>query len=156
MSTPDRLAGWLRLWPLGLLATLCGCGSQAQLLGAWGQYVFSAQDVLACPGQQVQLRSCLEGGDLLSDQPGYLVRYRLGPRVLAVAQTDEEGYATAEFTPRAVGDYHIVAEVVPMGFAPGTAPPPADLLVSCRPADTPILVVDLDKTVVASDFRRVL
>ena len=133
-----------------------GCAGQGQVFAGEEGQLFWAQDVLALPGEQVPLRARLQGGDLLGDRRGYLVRFVLDGQVLAVTQTDREGYVQAWFTPPACGDYRIEVQLSPVGWPSGEVPPPADLLVQCRPADQPMLLVDMDKTVVKSDFRQVL
>ena len=146
----------VRATALVLLAALAaGCGAQDVLLGARQGYLFTAADVLALPGEEVFLRAHLQGGDLLRDQPGYVVRFQRGGELVKAAETSAEGVATIAFTPPAPGDYVFRADLSPNGF-PADPPEPVDLLVRCRPADAAVLIVDLDKTLVASGFQEVL
>jgi hypothetical protein len=138
---------------MALLAA--GCGAQDVLLGARQGYLFTATDVLALPGEQVMLRAHLQGGDLLRDRPGYVVRFSRGGEFYLAAETGPDGVAAVSFAPPAPGDYVVRADLAPSGF-PAEPPQPVDLLVACRSADAPLLIVDLDKTLVASGFQEVL
>jgi len=146
------MARWLALL---LPAAAVGCGAQPTLLGTRGTYLFVARDVLARPHEAVLLRAKLHGGDFLTAEPGYVVRFLRDGVLFKAAQTDAEGVARVTFTPSAAGDHVFRAALSPIGFA--EAPPgPQDLLVACRPADAPLAVVDLDRTLVAGGFQEVL
>jgi len=137
------------------LAVGGGCGAQEVLLGAKGGYLFTVFDDLALPGQEVALRARLQGGDFLRDQPGYAVRFWLSGAFYKAAETGADGVASVSFTPDQTGDYPFRAELAPSGFA--AAPPePVEGILACRKADSPLVVVDLDKTLVASGFHQVL
>lgn len=112
-----------------------------------------AQDVLALPGEQVVLRVRLESGTFLSDERNRTVRFVLNGQVHAIAVTDREGFAEAVFVPRSPGDYLFRIE---MPGDDGDPWPQPDLLVSCRGANEPITVVDLDGTLMERDWKRVL
>ncbi|MGB2936882.1 MAG: hypothetical protein WBD05_01585 [Phycisphaerae bacterium] len=135
--------------------SVAGCGTQNVLLDAQEGYLFTAYDAVALPGENVALRARLQGGDFLRDQPGYVVRFRKNGTFYKAAETDSDGFATATFTPEAPGDYVLRADLSPNGF-PHEPPAPTSLLVRCRAAETPMLIVDLDKTLVASGFEQVL
>jgi hypothetical protein len=137
----------------GLL--LGGCGTQRVLLGTEGSYFFVGYDQLTTPGGAAVLQTRLQAGDLLANQPGYTVKYFLGPDLYAAALTDQDGYARAPFTAESPGDYIFKAQPAPTGFSQ-TPPEPMDIFIASRPADTPLLIVDLDKTIVESGFRQVL
>ena len=137
------------------VAGVGGCGAQGVLLGTEGSYVLTVMDALAVPGQPVELRARLEAGDLLKSQAGHVVRFARGGKLFKAAETDEEGAAAVAFTPDEPGDFTFVADVAPGGM-PDAPPPPQELRVVCRSADAPMVVVDLDKTVVASGFHAVL
>ena len=143
-----------RMWLvfLGLLPAVCGCGTQQVLLGTEGEYLFTAFDALALPGEEVTLRARLQAGDLLGARGGYVVRFLRGGRLYKAAETDGSGVALVGFTPSAPGDYRFTAELSPSGFSQD----PRELLVACRGPQQPLLVVDMDKTVVASGFDQVL
>ena len=137
------------------MAVLSGCGSQSVLLGSSGQHSFVAMDAVALPGETVDLRARLEAGDLLADQPGYVVRFLRGGQLYKAAETQENGEARVAFTPDAVGRYEFSAELSPNGF-PGVPPDPRPIVVACIDADAPAMIVDLDKTVVKDGFDEVL
>ncbi len=141
----------------GALAAVAaaGCGTQDVLLGAHEGYLLLGYDALALPGEQVVARARLLGGNYLAAQKGETVRfYRSGTFHMAAA-TDDEGVASVPFTPAAPGEYPLQAEVSPVHLE-AAPPPPATVLVACRKADTPQIVIDLDKTLVASGFHEVL
>lgn len=139
---------------VGVLAA-GGCGTQWVLLGTEGEYLFTAFDALALPGEAVTLRARLQAGDFLMSRPGHVVRFLRGGRLFKAAETDAAGVAAVTFTPDAPGDYHFTAEVSASGFA-DELPGPQELLAACRAPDAPIVVVDMDRTLVASGFDRVL
>ena len=139
----------LLLLALSLSLYTSGC---SLLLGR-DEYLFYAADVLAPPGQQVRLAARLEHGEFLKDQEHKTVEYYLGGQLLGRARTDEDGRASLDFTPAQVGDYIVRLECRPK---PGTPVARAELLVCCRPSDTPLCVVDIDGTLVASGFLEVV
>lgn len=138
-----------------LLLCLAGCGAQQALLGSQGKYVVTTYDVIVAPGQEAMLRVRLRSGDLLGDMPGYVARYYLDGRLYKTAETDDEGFASAAFTPSAENDYRFTVEFASVGF-PEAAPAAQPLLVRCRSADAPLAVVDLDNTLVASPVEAIL
>jgi len=132
-----------------------GCGAQEQLLGSSGAYLPTAGDALALPGRAVDLHAQLRAGDLLRGQAGWDIRFYRDGELFKVAETDDDGEAVVSFTPPAAGDYVFTVAAAPGGLA-DDPPPPQMLLLACRAPDTPLAVVDLDKTVVASGFEAVL
>jgi len=144
------------IYALPALAALAGgCGTQGALLGSEGSYLLTATDVLAVPGERVELRARLEGGDMLQPQAGHVVRFCRDGKLYRAAETDEDGVATVRFTPKGPGDIEFVADVSSAGM-PDEPPRPQVLTVTCRSAAAPMLIVDLDKTIVASGFHTVL
>jgi hypothetical protein len=143
--------GWL------LVATMFvgGCGAQSVLLGTTSEHLFVTMDAVAVPGEEIAVRARLQGGDFLRAKSGYVVRFYKADELFAAAETDGDGMATVTFQPTAVGDFPIRAELAAAGFE-GNRPEPQELLVICRAADTPIVVVDMDRTVVADGFHAVL
>lgn len=143
------MAAWL------CAAAMSGCGTQELLLGTKGSVLFTAMDALTTPGEPVELRAQLRAGDLLRGRPGYAVRFYRGGKLFKVAETDDDGVAAVAFTPTAPGDFAFEAALAPLGLAE-EPPAPRKLTVACRAPETPIAVVDLDKTVVATGFHTVL
>jgi len=139
----------------GAASALAGCGAQGTLLGAERGHLFVACDVPATPGQSVQLRVRHQSGDLLADRAGHVVRFCLDGKLYRAAETDADGVATVTFTPPKPGQYLFTASFSPNGFA-DDPPSPVQLRVACMPADTPIMIVDLDHTLVAGGFEQVL
>ncbi|MCD6303397.1 MAG: hypothetical protein J7M21_00360 [Planctomycetes bacterium] len=139
-----------------LLAVLAaGCGAQQTLLGARSSYLLTVTDVLSRPGEPVELKARLREGDFLRGAAGCAVWFYRQGRLFKVAETDSQGLATVTFTPPRDGDYVFSVAVAPIGLA-DEPPAPRELLVACRRADTPIVVVDLDGTIVAGGFQAVL
>jgi len=136
-------------------AAMSGCGTQEVLLGTRGSYLFTAMDALAVPGRETLLRAQLRGGDMLRGRGGYAVRFYRDGKLYKVAETDADGIAAVSFTPPAPGDYVFTAELAPIGLAE-EPPDPLELLLACRAPDAPMVVVDLDKTIVATGFHAVL
>jgi len=145
----------LAVLPALSLLPLCGCGAQSLILGTQGEHLFAGYDVLALPNEEVALQARLQGGDFLRGMPGYAVQFARDGQPYKTAETDKDGLARASFAPAAPGDYLFSAALSPTGF-PSTPPPPTDVLVACRKADAPLMVVDLDKTLVESGFDQVL
>ena len=149
----------MRRWTVLLVSlagfTAGGCGAQGILLGTTGGKLFTTMDALALPGEEVALQAKLQGGDFLRARPGYVVRFSRDGQLFKAAETDGDGVASVSFTPAAAGDYIFTAEVSPAG-QDEEVPAARMLRVTCRDANTPIAVVDLDKTVVASGFHTVL
>ena len=140
---------------LALLASAsAGCGLVGHILGKDCLYQVNGYDVVTVPGETIQVRARIAAGDFLDDPPGVPIRFERDGRTVAQVPTDDEGYAAFAFTPDAPGDYVFTASLAP-GVTPDP-PPPAQVLVTCRDAAAPLLIVDLDKTVVASGFKTVL
>jgi len=140
---------------VGLAACMAGCGLEHLIFGTQGSYLLTAHDTLALPGEQVTLKARLEGGKFLRDQPGVPLQFQCEGLLNCRVATDSEGCATTPFRPAAPGDYLVTVSVEP-GILKNTAPESAVLLVTCRKADAPLAIVDLDKTLVASGFKAVL
>jgi len=134
--------------------SVSGCGVGGLLLGTDSDYMFFALDSVAKPNEEVMVRARLES-DRLSGMEGYVVRFYRDGDLYKTTETDSGGVAEVSFTPDALGTYMFRAEVDEAGF-PNDAPGPQDLVVACYDPDAPMVVVDLDKTVVASGFHVVL
>jgi hypothetical protein len=140
---------------VGTLAAAAGCGAQEVLLGAERGYLLTTYDALALPGETVDLRAGLQAGDFLADQPGHVVRFHRDGALYKAAETGGNGVAVVSFAPAEPGLVPFVVEPAAAGF-PDEPPPPAELLVGCFRAEAPLVIVDLDKTLVASGFSAVL
>ncbi len=138
-----------------VLFVTCGCGSQSILFEGEGEYLFTAFDAIALPGERVELRARLQMGDLLESRGGCVVRFLRDGQLYKAAETADDGIAVVTFVPEKPGAYRFTAELSPNGF-PDVPPPPQELLVACRKSDEPTIIVDLDKTLVASGFHLVL
>ena len=137
------------------LVLLAGCGAQTVLLGTSGGHLFVGYDQLVTPGEETVLEARLQSGDLLSDRPGHAVRFLLDGRLYGITLTDREGMAQLPFTPQREMDYFFIATPTATGF--WSDPPSAvDVLVACRRSDAPLLIVDIDRTLVESGFTQVL
>jgi len=138
-----------------LVGLAAGCGAQGIILGTDGEYLLTVRDAVAPPGKEVGLVARLQEGDLLRGRQGHVIRFKRGQDLFKAAETDADGVARVTFTPDAPGDHVFAVEVAAAGL-PGDPPEPRDLLVACRSPDTRMVIVDLDKTVVASGFHTVL
>jgi len=132
-----------------------GCGVQSTILDTGNVYFFTANDCLVLPAQTAELQAQFRSGDFLQPQPGYSVRFFHQARLFKAALTDDAGQATVTFTPDTPGDYLFQAALAPLEL--GEMPPePSEFIVTCRQADELLMIVDLDKTIVASGFQAVM
>jgi hypothetical protein len=152
MSPSRRLALFAMLL---LAAGAAGCGFLRDIFGEEEGYLFAGRDVLAVPGEEVAVRARLQSGSFLRDKVGVPVRFEYGGRLLGEVLTDKDGCASVPFTPPAPGDYVVTAAAIPESHKV-PPPTPVEALVCCREAGAPLIIVDLDKTLVASGFKKVL
>ncbi len=155
--TKTQRAAFLGLMFLSSLGPV-GChGPDAitKALGMQGPYLFYGFDTIVLPGRPADIAVRLQKGPYLNDEEGVLVRFERNGQFVALSRTDDEGYARATFTPPEPGDYLVTARTVG-GDPDEPDPEPVRVLVACRKADTPIAIVDIDKTLVASSFDTVL
>lgn len=142
---------------LAVVALAAACCAQEeivrQLLGTDADCLLNTHDVLAVPGQTVALRVTLDLLPFVGETPESEIRIRMGEAFSASVLTDPSGQAVTTFTPRSPGDYVFTVDVAP-NDAFEILPRPMELRVTCREADTPIIIVDLDDTVVATDVLR--
>jgi len=132
-----------------------GCTAQKILLGTKGQYLLTTRDNLVLPGEPVTLIARVQSGDMLKSQVGCVVRFYRDGRLYRVTETNQDGQALVCFQSEQPGDIQFQVVVSPVGLH-DVAPAPQTLRVSCRNPDTPMVIVDLDKTIVASGFHTVL
>ena len=115
-----------------------------------------AHDVLAEPGTEVTLEAGLRSGLRLTGEEGRRIQFHLDERRLGEVPSDTDGNAAVRWTaPETCGDYVIRVRIKP-DDQPDKPVEETQLLVAVRKPDTPMVVVDLDKTVVASGFAWVL
>ncbi|MBN1845603.1 MAG: hypothetical protein JW810_07965 [Sedimentisphaerales bacterium] len=140
----------------GLLPlSLAGCGTQKVLLGTEGHYLLTTMDEMVLPGKSVSLTARVQAGDLLRPQVGCVVRFYRDGCLYRVTETDQEGLGSVRFRPDRPGDFPFEVVISPVGLR-DTAPAPQTLRVCCRAQDAPLVIVDLDKTIVADGFHAVL
>jgi len=126
--------------------------------GELGQ-VLLAHDVLVHPGEEVTLRASLRGGFRLEGVEGVRIQFHLDERRIDQMTTGPNGNVRTRWTaPEEPGDYAVRVRVKPddQPEDEGDHTAPTRLLVAVRRPDVPLAVVDLDKTLVASGFHRVL
>jgi hypothetical protein len=155
-SGRTRRAALLLIASLGLLIAAAGCSKTVQTVFSTDNgCLFSGFDVLVAHGEEAAVRVRLQSGKFLRDRPNALVRFSVDNYQPREVVTDDEGYATISFRPPAPGNYVVRAEVLPCE-ACKVQPSPIEVLVACRRANTSVVIVDLDKTIVASGFKKVL
>ena len=121
--------------------------------------LFYAFDSLAHPGKPVDLFVQIKKLKGFSGVAGLTVEFKLDGKSLGSAVTDDDGYAKLAWTPPEARDYDIAAAITASKrdeFEPLTKLPATRLLVAARAKDAKFVVIDLDHTVVASSFFRVL
>ncbi len=136
-------------------ALLLGCGAQETVLETEGSYLFFGRDVLTTPASEARLEARLLAGDFLSARPGYVARFSRDGALYRSAETGPDGVASVTFTPKKPGDYLFEVQLSHKGF-PQDPPPPAEVFVVCRTKETPLAIIDMDHTLVASGFEAVL
>ena len=137
---------------LGLLFC-AGCARINRYLGADGDYLLKAYDVLALPGERVQLSTRLQSGTIQRDLSGHSIRIHRNGWLVETVTTDDEGFGLMDFTPHRPGDYIFSIEAEPGGLK-STPPEPVELLVACRASAEPIVIVDVDKTLAHTESWR--
>jgi hypothetical protein len=118
--------------------------------------VLLARDLLVEPDREVSLEASVRTGLRLTGIEGKRVQFYGGEELLGETRTNRTGDAAFKWkVPAKAGDYVFTVRLNPQDQPD---PPVRDtqLLVAARTADTPMVVVDLDKTVVASGFATVL
>lgn len=150
--------GWRTMVMLAALvgsAGLAGCGMQDQVLGAKGGLLLQGFDVLARPGGAVTLTARVQGGDYLAGMEGYLVGFYRLDHKLGEIRTDEDGFAEMAFTPAEAGDHVVLARLEDPDVRK-YAIEAVEIVVAAREPSARMLVVDLDRTLVAGGFGQVV
>ena len=145
------------LYPLclALFFVSIGCTTQSWFTQSEKGVLFLGFDTLAKQGEQVKVSAKLQFGDFLSPRPNYLVSFFLSGKLMGRARTDEDGIAEIDFVPEKPGLFNFEARLDPQETGLEKAPE-ANILVCCPETDRRLMVVDLDKTLVASGFYTVL
>lgn len=161
------LYGWIVL----LIASGgCGFGKAKDLLSDYRSgamvaadhgVLFYGQDVIAHPGQKVTLRAVICSPRSMDGIEGVEVAFALNGRHLGVSTTDGKGMALLSWVVPPQGYYRI--QIQPISLPRNldedykdALDARAGFLVTAREPDTPIIVVDLDHTVVAGGWVDVL
>ncbi len=121
--------------------------------------VFYAFDTLAYPAEPVALVAQVRSAKDLTPIAGVTVAFSRGDWVAGRITTDAKGVASMKWTPPAKGNYSFKARIVSVpdeSLRQLLAVRPSTLLVAARDKKAPQVVVDLDHTVVASNFMLVL
>jgi len=121
--------------------------------------LFCALDTLAYPREPVDLVAKLRSAKDLTPIAGVTVAFARGDWVAGRITTDANGVAAMQWTPPRRGDYSFEARIVGVpneSLADMLGVKPSALLVAARGRKAPQVVVDLDHTVVDSNFIRVL
>ncbi len=150
MASRDRL----RLIVLSLFAAaaLGGCGPKGDVHGG---LLLQGFDTLAYPGEQGTLTARLQGGDYLKGMEGYLVGFYQLHRKVGEARTDDEGLAEIAFKPETVGNHVILAKLEDPDVRKYSVPA-VEIIIAAHDKSAPMVVVDLDRTIVKSGFDQVL
>ena len=118
--------------------------------------VLLARDLLVEPDAEVTLEASLRTGLRLTGIEGKRIQFLLADEPIGEVRSNRTGDVALRWkAPAKPGDSVIKVRVNPQD-QPAQPIEDTELLVAARKADTPIAVVDLDKTVVASGFAWVL
>ena len=128
-------------------------------LGAEKGIIFYAFDMLTYPEESVELTAKLQKARILEDIPDVTIGFYKDSELIGTAKTDDTGRAVLAWTPPEEGDYFFTAKITDVPYRDYKELlqlSPAPFLVAARKKETPFVVIDLDHTVVASNFFRVL
>ena len=118
--------------------------------------VLLARDLLVEPDTEVTLEASLRTGLRLTGIEGKRIQFLLGDEPIGEVRSNRTGDVALRWkVPAKPGDYLLKVRLNSQD-QPAQPIEDTELLVAARKADTPIAVVDLDKTVVASGFAWVL
>ena len=130
--------------------------SESAVIGVEEGVLLTAYDSLTHPGQSTPLIARLARGSDLKPIGGVTISfYQDDVTFIGTAVTDSRGIAQIDILPTRVGDYRFTAQITEMAsFLPQSwlTVSPAPLLVAARDPETPLALVDLDRTVARSDF----
>jgi hypothetical protein len=171
------LRALVALTALTALGGLTGCHVVDNWLGGQSGYLLQGHDAMAYPQESVPLVARLQEGDFLRNQPDHEIIFsyspggRSGPSTqsgcpggagspqgdteIARSRTDRHGLASAAWVAPATPGHYVVT-VRPASAELARQTGSTWLLVSVLPPDAPLLITDLDKTIVAGEFSKVL
>lgn len=149
-------AAVIAAWPTGARGGLGDIlGHAEKRLGT----VILTRDVLALPGENIQLQASLRSGMGVRGVEGRHVQFHLNLERMGQLVSDGDGNVSLPWkAPAAPGDYLVRVRLKPaeQPVEEGDPVAEAQLLVAVRKPDTPLVIVDMDKTVVASGFAWVM
>ncbi len=128
------------------------------MLGAEHGALYYAYDSLAYPGREVHLAVRLRSLREMKNMANVTVSFYRGRKLIGRSRTDAGGLAHMAWTPPKIGNYHLRARITEVADSHREflAISDTSLLVVARSRDTPIVVIDLDHTIVDAGFFRVL
>ncbi len=135
-----------------------GAGADAIKIAEHGT-LFYAFDTLTHPNKSTELLAQVIYVKKLKKVEKATVEFSLGKESLGEVLTDKDGYARLKWEAPKAGDYEIKVKIKAVDdddYKEILKTTPASLLVSVRPKDARFIVIDLDHTVVASSFFKVL
>ena len=130
-----------------------------RVMGAEEGVVFWAQDQLVYPGQDAKLSVRFQKARDFKGIEGIEAEFSDGKKVIGTAKSDKDGYATIQWKAPAKGEIPLTVKIksIPSDMEKDVMTiSPRNLLVVVRSRETELAVLDLDHTVVASDFWKVL
>ena len=110
-----------------------------------GGYALTGYDAVCTPGEPTPVRVRLSNSGLFGSVEGRVIRFYRHGSLHGQAKTNRAGMAWVPFSPQRAGDTRFEAECVALKQSPIRV----DMLIRCRPADAPIAVVDIDRTLTA-------
>lgn len=136
-------------------AALSGCGVPDWWLGAERGVLLQGFDAVTRPGEPATLRVSLRGGSTLSGLSDYTVLLYRGDERIGAAKTDADGHAdfTVTLSEPGLHRFMVTLDEAELGTP---AVPTATLQAGVYTSQTPFIVVDLDRTLVAEGFDMVL
>ncbi|MFB3890616.1 MAG: hypothetical protein ACE15C_01190 [Phycisphaerae bacterium] len=140
---------------------LIACFRSGKAVAADQGVLFYGKDCLVLPGQGAMLSARLQQPRSFKGFKDATITFYNGQTAIGSARTDREGEARLLWTPPGEGDFTITARPTALpedmldrhGEALKTS---ADILVCVRPSSTPLVVIDLDHTIVNGSWFDVL
>jgi len=155
MDASSRIRAWRVVVMAAFFQLFPGCGAQDWWLGSQEGVLLQGFDTVTTPGESAALAVSLRGGALMSGLSDYTVIYALDGRRLGAAKTDADGIAVIRHSFDAPGLYALTASLDSEELGSAEVPTCQIQAGVFRP-DRRMIVVDLDKTLVADGFDVVL